>query len=450
MSVESRVQPRLPSGFVELLPKDQIIFNQMLATIKEVYERFGYLPIETPAVELKEVLLAKGGGETEKQVYRLATKMGETDMCLHFDLTVPLARYVAQHINDLAFPFRRYQIQKVWRGETAQKGRYREFYQCDIDVIGTHSPMTDAEIPSIIYSVFTKLGLKNFTIHISNRKIISGYLEAMGLQEANSAILKIVDKVDAYDEKNLSACLQETGGIDKATSDDLVRLVTLQGNSGEVLTVLKEWPLRNDLFEQGVHDLAMVTEGIRALGVPEKNFCIDMAIVRGLDYCTGTVYETRLNDYPKLGSVCSGGRYDDLCSFYTDRDLPGVGISIGLSRLFYQLKEAGLLPKANTATARVMIAFADRTDLAYGLEVAKDIRDAHVNCEVYLEEAKIRKQFEYAGRLGIPYVIIIGNNEVTKKMVSLKDMLTGEQKLLPLEMALATLTWERNHPDRET
>lgn len=440
------VVPRLPSGFVELLPKDQIIFNQMVATIKEVYERFGYLPIETPAAELKEVLFAKGGGETEKQVYRLATKIGETDMCLHFDLTVPLARFVAQHINDLTFPFRRYQIQKVWRGETAQKGRYREFYQCDIDVIGTRSPMTDAEIPSVIYSVFTRLGLKNFTIHISNRKILKGYLEAMDLQEASGMILRIIDRMDVYNGGDLSIHLQEAGRIDKTTSDDIMRLVTLQGTNDEALTALKEWPLKNELFEQGVRDLAMVIEGIRALGVPEKNFSIDMEIVRGLDYYTGTVYETRLNDYPKLGSVCSGGRYDDLCSFYTDRDLPGVGISIGLSRLFYQLKKAGLLPMTHTATARVMIAFADRTAIAYGLEVAKDIRNARVNCEVYLEEARIKKQFEYAGRLGIPYVIIIGDNEVSTRKVSLKNMATGEQKFITLEMAIATLTWERNHP----
>lgn len=447
MSDDSRIiTPRLPSGFVELLPKDQVIFNQMIATIKEVYERFGYLPIETPAAELKEVLLAKGGGETEKQVYRLSTKTGETDMCLHFDLTVPLARFVAQHINELAFPFRRYQIQKVWRGEAAQRGRYREFYQCDIDVIGAHNPMTDAEIPSVIYSVFTKLGLKNFTIYISNRKVLTGYLEAMGLQEASGAILRIVDKIDAYDADNLSAYLQEAGEIDKVTSDDLMRLITLQGGNDEVLMALKEWHLRNDLFEQGVRDLAMVTEGIRALGVPEKNFSIDMAIVRGLDYYTGTVYETRLNDYPKLGSVCSGGRYDDLCSFYTDRDLPGVGISIGLSRLFYQLKEAGLLPKAETATAKVMIALADRSSIAYGLEVAKDIRHARINCEVYLEDARIRKQLEYAGRLGIRYVVIIGDNEARARMVSLKDMATGEQKLITLEMAIAILAWEKNHP----
>ncbi len=437
----SIITPRLPRGFVELLPKDQIVFNQMLVIIKEVYERFGYLPIETPAVELKEVLLAKGGGETEKQVYRLATKTGETDMCLHFDLTVPLARYVAQHINELAFPFRRYQMQKVWRGETAQRGRYREFYQCDIDVIGARDPMTDAEIPSVIYSVFTKLGLKDFTIHISNRKILNGYLEAIGLRETSGAVLRAVDKMDA---KDLSARLQEAG-LDNVRSDDLMRLITLQGANNEVLTPLKEWPLENDLFEQGVAELALVTDGIRSLGVPERNFSLDMSIVRGLDYYTGTVYETRLDDYPKLGSVCSGGRYDNLCGFYIDRDLPGVGISIGLSRLFFQLKEAGLLPHANATTARVMIALADRSSIAYALEVAKDIRHDHINCEVYLEEARIRKQMEYAGRLGIPYVIIIGADEVAKKMVSLKDMAKAEQKLVTLEMAIAIIRWERDH-----
>ncbi len=439
-----KIQPRIPGGFLELLPGDQIAFNWMFNQIKTVFERFGFLPIETPAAELKEVLLAKGGGETDKQVYRLAAKTGETDMCLHFDLTVPLARYVAQHRNELLFPFRRYQMQKVWRGEGPQKGRYREFYQCDIDVIGAVNMLTDAEIPSVIYEVFKKLRVPKFTIRLSNRKFLNGVLETFQVAQYSNEILHIIDKVSKTGIEVAREDLLQFG-LEGGKSDTLLSLISFQGNLEEFLAISKDWQSIDGLAKDGILELEMVYNGMREFGVPAEYTKIDLGVARGLDYYTGTVYETTLDDYSQIGSVCSGGRYDDLCGYYTDQNLPGVGISIGLSRLFYQLKAANLLTEQPKATARVLIIRADESATNCCMQVAAKIRGEGANCEVYLEEAKVSKQFSYASRHGIPFVIVIGETELQAGTVTLKDMVWKTQEEMPIEKAVALVTWEQRH-----
>ncbi len=436
---KKKVTARIPSGFLELLPKEQIVFNNMFSSIKEIFERFGFLPIETPAVELKDVLLAKGGGETEKQVYRLYAKTGETDMCLHFDLTVPLARYVVQHMNELTFPFRRYQMQKVWRGEGAQKGRYREFYQCDIDVIGTFCPLTDAEIPSVIYEVFQKLEIPKFTIGLNNRKFISGLFETFCLDSLLSDFFRIADKLPKIGEEAVRKELLELG-ISANDSDFLIYTLLFQGTYLELEDRFRDWKNANQLVRDGMAELEAVYNGILAFGVPAEYVRIDLGIIRGLDYYTGSVYETTLDDYPTIGSICSGGRYDDLCGYYTDRNLPGVGISIGLSRLFFQLKDAGLLNSSRSSTADVLIVSADETSSKYCMQIANQIRQAGINCEVYLEGAKLNKQLKYADSLAIPYVIIVGSRELESGVVTMKDMNKKIQETMSIDAAISLIS----------
>lgn len=436
---KKKVTARIPSGFLELLPKEQIEFNKMFSQIKETFELFGFLPIETPAVELKDVLLAKGGGETEKQVYRLSAKTGETDMCLHFDLTVPLARYVVQHMNDLTFPFRRYQMQKVWRGEGAQKGRYREFYQCDIDVIGTFCPLTDAEIPSVIYEVFQKLKIPKFTIGLNNRKFISGIFETFCPDSLLTDFFRIADKlpkigVDAVRDELLNL------GISLDDCDFLIRALSFQGTYSDLEDMFPDWKNANQLVRDGMAELESVYNGILAFGVPADYMRIDLGIIRGLDYYTGSVYETTLDEYPKIGSICSGGRYDDLCGYYTDRNLPGVGISIGLSRLFFQLKEAGWLDSSRSSTADVLVVSAEKAALQYSMQIANQFRRAGINCEVYLEDSKLHKQLKYADSLGIPYVVILGSEEMESGKIVLRNMITGLQALVLLPDAVREIS----------
>ena len=434
----NKVAPRTLPGFMELNPNDQVKFNQMKETIQRSYERFGFLPLDTPVIELSEVLLAKAGGETEKQIYRF-TK-GDTDLSLRFDLTVPLAKYVAEYYNDLAFPFKRYQIGKVYRGEKAQKGRYREFYQCDIDIIGNGelSIINDAQIPSIIYNTFKELGFDNFTICINNRKILNGLFGSLGLAEISGDILRVIDKIEKIGEQAVKDELQQLG-VQEEALEKIMSFVAIGGGVDEKLANLQQFGISNELFLEGVKELGDVVRYIRSLGVPEGYFAIDLKIARGLDYYTGTVYETFLNDYRKLGSVCSGGRYDNLAEYYTDKKLPGVGISIGLTRLFYQLSQINAIKADRESVSKVLIIPMD-TNIEDCLEIANALRTAGINTDVYLEDGKIKKKMKYADKWRIPFVLIVGEEEVKKQKFSLKNMSTGEQNELSVEEIIEVLS----------
>ena len=432
------VKPSTLPGFMELLPKDQILFNKIKDTIRKTYESFGFIPIDTPLIERSEILLAKGGGETEKQIYRF-TK-GDTDMALRFDLTVPLARYVAQHFPNLTFPYRRYHIGKVYRGEKSQRGRFREFYQCDVDIIGNGklSVVYDAEIPSIIYATFRNLGFEDFTVKINNRKVLNGFFASLNIS-STADVLRSIDKLEKIGDRGVRAELKELG-LPESIVDRILRFIKIQGSDGEKLEALKALDITNEIFREGIEELETVIEYVKSFGVPEKNYMIDLTIARGLDYYTGTVYETFLDDYPEIGSVCSGGRYDNLAEFYTIQKLPGVGISIGLTRLFYQLKEAGLLEgDAPSTLTKVLVVPMDETCNEYSIKVANILREEGIVSEVHFEEAKVGKKLNYANKLDIPYVILIGEDEIRRQMVSLKDMKTGDQELITIEEAIKTV-----------
>ena len=426
-----KVQPRTLPGFMELQPNDQVKFNQMKETIQQSYERFGFLPLDTPVIELSEVLLAKAGGETEKQIYRF--NKGDSDLSLRFDLTVPLAKFVAEHQNDLVFPFKRYQIGKVYRGEKAQKGRYREFYQCDIDIIGDGelSILNDAQIPSVIYNTFKELGFDNFTICINNRKILNGLFQSLGLSDDATNILRIIDKIEKVGEE---AVKEELKSLNIATEaiDMIIEFVSIAGDTDEKLSALNNLGINNDLFVVGVNELSDVVKYIRSLGVPEEYFTIDLKIARGLDYYTGTVYETFLNDYRKIGSVCSGGRFDNLAEYYTDRKLPGVGISIGLTRLFYQLNQMNAIKADRNSISKVLVVPMD-SEIGDSLKVASALRNAKINTDVFLDSVKMKKKMKYADKWNIPFVIIIGEEERKTGLYSLKNMQTGEQVKLSID-----------------
>ncbi len=421
----NKIKPRTLSGFIELLPADQILFNEMYDKIRASYEKFGFAPLDTPILEYSEVLLAKAGGETEKQIYRF--NKGDTDLSMRFDLTVPLAKYVAMHQGELAFPFRRYQIGKVFRGERTQKGRFREFYQCDIDVIGdeTLSLMTDAEIPAIIYETFTSLGFSDFTIRINNRKVLNGFFESLELTEKAADVLRVIDKIDKIGRDAVKEELVKLE-MEEVVADKILEFIEIKGATDEVLEALTNLNIDKEAFATGVNELKEVVKGIRGFGVPDNNFRIDLTIARGLDYYTGTVYETILNEYPSMGSVCSGGRYDNLAEFYTNKKLPGVGISIGLSRLFYKLQEAGIIQASKATTADVMI-LPMNEDLTYALNTAKVLRDNNINTEVNYSKKSVKSMMNYANRIKVPYVIIIGEDEEKDNKVTLKNMTTGEQ-----------------------
>lgn len=430
------VKPSILAGFMELVPSQQILFNKMMDTIRRNYEKFGFLPIDTPVMEKAEVLLAKGGGETEKQIYSF--KKGDTDIALRFDLTVPLARYVAQHYSQLTFPFRRYHIGKVYRGEKAQKGRFREFYQCDIDIIGNGKLdiINDAEIPSVIYSTFKDLGFEDFTIKINNRKILKGFFQWLGIEDSQG-ILRSIDKLEKIGESGVVEEIEKQG-LEKSKIDEIMKFIKIKGSNREIIDSLKSLNIDNDIFKLGIEEIELVDTYVKIFGVPEKNFAIDLTIARGLDYYTGTVYETFLNEYPNIGSVCSGGRYDDLAGFYTKQKLPGVGISIGLTRLFYQLYEAGIIKEEyNSLSKAIIIPMGEYLDKA--VETARLLRENGINTQVYLEKAKIGKKFSYADKLKIPYTVIIGEEEMGKGLYTLKDMETGQQKLITLEEMINVL-----------
>ncbi|WML34126.1 histidine--tRNA ligase [Clostridium sp. OS1-26] len=425
------IKPSTLPGFMELLPADQIVFNNIMDIIRNNYEKSGFIPMDTPIIEKTEILLAKGGQETDKQIYRF-TK-GSNDISLRFDLTVPFARYSAQHMSDLTFPFRRYQIGKVFRGERNQKGRYREFYQCDIDIInnGELSIINDAEIPSIIYSIFTEIGLSSFKIRINNRKILNGFFSYLGISNGVE-VLRIIDKVDKVGMEAVCKELKELG-LDEAAVDKIVNFIDIKGSNQEILNSLTELNIENEDFKVGIDELSKVIHYIGCFGVPEKNYIIDLKIARGLEYYTGTVYETMLDDYPNIGSICSGGRYEDLAGHYTNQKLQGVGISIGLTRLFSQLRELGILKEnASSSLTKVLVVPMGET-MGYSVEVVKQLRENNIISEVYLENNKFNKKLSYANKLRIPFVIIIGEEEVSSKILTLKDMNTGEQSSLSVE-----------------
>ena len=432
-----KVEPRTLPGFMELLPKEQILFNQMKEKIQKSYERFGFLPLDTPIIEMANVLLAKAGGETEKQIYRF--QKGDNDLALRFDLTVPLAKYVTEYYNELSFPFRRYQIGKVYRGERPQKGRFREFYQCDIDIIGDGelSIINDAEIPSIIYNTIRELGFEDFTICINNRKILNGLFQELNQEELSVDIMRIIDKLEKIGEENVKASLAELG-VNEDSIDKIMRFIRIDGTTDEKLQELENLGFTSKLFKQGLQELKQVVTYVRAFGVPDSNFKVDLTIARGLDYYTGTVYETFLNKYREIGSVCSGGRYDNLAEFYTDRKLPGVGVSIGLTRLFYKLNELNAID-ANKKSMAELLVLPMAENIEKVIEIGSAIREAEIPTEIYLEDKKIKAKFKYADRLQIPYVAVIGDDEIASGKIALKDMRTGEQESLNIQEVIEKL-----------
>ena len=433
-----RIKPRTLSGFMELLPAPQTQFERMLEKLRATYSLYGFTPLDTPIIESAEILLAKGGGETEKQIYRF-TK-GDSDLALRFDLTVPLAKYVALHYADLAFPFRRYQIGKVYRGERAQRGRFREFYQCDIDVIGDGKLdiSNEAEIPAIIYQAFTSLGLERFKIRVNNRKILTGFYAMQGLAEQSGEIMRTVDKLDKIGPEKVRALLIE-GGVAEAAADEILKFIAITGENEEVLAALEGYRGRDPIFDQGLAELGTVVKYLGSFGVPADHFAVDLTIARGLDYYTGTVYETIMLDHPEIGSICSGGRYDNLAEYYTDKKLPGVGISIGLTRLFYVLGEQGYLnDDLVTAPADALI-LPMTEDLSAAIAFATQLRQAGVRAQVYGEQKKFKGKMSYADKLKIPYVVFLGEDEIKSGVVKIKDMTTGDQQVLSPAEAVQTI-----------
>lgn len=418
-------EPRTLPGFMELLPNEQILFEQMKQKIEKVYQRFGFLPLDTPVLELSEILLAKGGGETEKQIYRM--QKGDTDIAMRFDLTVPLAKYVAKNYGNLSFPFRRYQIGKVYRGERAQKGRFREFYQCDIDIIGDGEIgiLNDAEIPSVIYQIMKELGFEDFTIRINNRKILNGLFENINQKENATEILRTIDKLDKIGADAVVEELQKLELVQDSI-DQIMKFISIDGTTDEKLQKLQNLNIENETFKLGLSELSQVVEYIRIFGIPDTNFKVDLTIARGLDYYTGTVYETFLNEYPEIGSVCSGGRYENLAEYYTDKKLPGVGISIGLTRLFYKLNEMQLI-KADKHSMASILVVPMTENMKAPIELASNLRGLGINTEVYLNDKKLKAKMKYADKLEIPYVIVMGDDEITTQKVKVKNMKTGEE-----------------------
>lgn len=448
---------------MELLPRDQIAFQRMLDTIRRNYERFGFLPVETPVFELSEVLLTKSGGETERQVYfaqstgALEKSGNEADggsrpalpeLALRFDLTVPLARYVAEHEHELAFPFRRYQIQRVYRGERAQRGRFREFYQCDIDVIGKDSLSIrfDAEILAVIHAVFSELGIGDFTVQLNNRKLMRGFFEGLGVAdgEQQMAVLREVDKLDKRGAGYVRETLTGEGfGLSAETVEKILGFVAVRSTSHiDALARLDALGQGSDTFNQGIAELREVLELVHALGVPESDYCLNLSIARGLDYYTGTVYETVLDDFTQIGSICSGGRYDDLASHYTKSKLPGVGISIGLTRLFWQLREAGLVAGVDESSVQAMVALMEETQLTDSLDIARRLRAGGINTEVQMEPKKLGRQFQYASRAGIRFVVLAGEDELARGVVTVKDLAREQQFEVTREQLASSLRVE--------
>lgn len=428
--MKEKVEPKTLPGFMELMPQDQILFDKMKNTIESVYSSYGFYPLDTPIIELSNVLLAKAGGETEKQIYRF--NKGDNDLSLRFDLTVPLAKYVANRSNELIFPFKRYQIGKVYRGERPQKGRFREFYQCDIDVIGneTLSILYDAEIPSIIYDLFKKLNIGDFIIRINNRKILTGFFNSLELNSKVTDILRIIDKIEKIGEDEVKSELSLLD-IDSDKVSEIIDFIRISGDAFIKIERLKNLGITDEVYNKGVNELETVINNIKARGLDSNFYDVDLTIARGLDYYTGTVYETILKDYPSIGSVCSGGRYENLATYYTDKKLPGVGISIGLTRLFYQLKEAGVIKTTDSSVADITI-----LPMTENYEYVYKFSNLLKRFGVRVDTAflgKFKQLMRYADKQKTPYVLIIGDDEISKGVAVLKDMFTGLQTEVTLE-----------------
>ncbi len=432
----AKVSPRTLSGFMELLPRQQMKMERMLSILRESYSLYGFTPLDTPVIESAEVLLAKGGGETEKQIYRF--QKGDSDLALRFDLTVPLAKYVAGHYSELAFPFRRYQIGKVYRGERAQRGRFREFYQADIDVIGDGKLdiSNEAEIPAIIYSTFTKLGLKKFKIRVNNRKLLNGFYTMNGMSEKAGEIMRTVDKLDKIGAEKVKELLIDEVKMLPCKAENVLDFMAICGTNAEVIEALGRYRGMDATFDQGLDELIAVTKYLKDFGVPEENFAVDLTIARGLDYYTGTVYETVMTEHPEIGSVCSGGRYDNLAEYYTDKQLPGVGISIGLTRLFYVLNEQGLLSDDIVTAPCDALVLPMTEELGFAVAAATTLRSAGIRTQLYGEQRKFKAKMAYADKIGVPFAVLIGEDEMNAGVLSVKDMRSGEQvKLSPDEAA---------------
>ena len=433
--IMSIIKPRTLSGFMELLPGKQAQFERMLSVLRSTYASYGFAPLDTPVIEDAQILLAKGGGETEKQIYRF--QKGDSDLALRFDLTVPLAKYVALHVGELTFPFRRFQISKVYRGERAQRGRFREFYQADIDIIGDGKLdiLNEAEIPAIIYKVFRGFGLSRFQIRVNNRKILNGFYAMLALSEKSGDIMRTVDKLDKIGAEKVRGILVTDCGLADEQADEILKFIAIRGTNAEVLAALEGYLGKNELFDRGVEELKAVTANLSAFGVPEENFAVDLTIARGLDYYTGTVYETTLLDHPEIGSVCSGGRYDNLAGYYIDKALPGVGISIGLTRLFYVLDEQGLInSQLPTAPADALV-LPMTADPGPAIALAESLRTAGLRVQLYGEQKKFKQKMAYADKLGVPFAVLLGEDEIAEGVCSVKDMQTGEQQKLTADAA---------------
>ena len=433
----TKQKPRTLSGFMELLPAPQQQMERIMEILRNTYSLYGFTPLDTPIIESAEVLLAKGGGETEKQIYRF--QKGDSDLALRFDLTVPLAKYVALHYGELQFPFRRYQIGKVYRGERAQRGRFREFYQADIDIIGDGKLdiINEAEIPSIIYRTFSQLGLKRFQIRVNNRKILNGFYSMVGLADKSQDVMRTVDKLDKIGAEKVKTLLMEDIGVAEDVANQVLDFIAIGGSNQEVLAALEGYQGKDELFDTGLEELSTVVRYLSAFGVPEENFVVDLTIARGLDYYTGTVYETTMLDHPEIGSVCSGGRYDNLAEYYTDKKLPGVGISIGLTRLFYVLGEQGMLnPDLPTAAADVLVIPMGEEQQGYAIATATALREAGIRTQLYAEKKKFKARITYAAKMGIPYAMFLGETEEQDKVVALKDLNKGEQVTVSFEEAV--------------
>ena len=435
----AKVAPRTLSGFMELLPADQIKMEKMMETLRRSYSVYGFAPLDTPIIESAEVLLAKGGGETEKQIYRF--NKGDSDLALRFDLTVPLAKFVAANYGSLTFPFRRYQIGKVYRGERAQRGRFREFYQADIDIIGDGKLdiINEAEIPAIIYRTFTALGLRGFKIKVNNRKLLNGFYSLAGMSEKAGDIMRTVDKLDKIGANKVRQLLMDELHMFSHKADDVMDFMAISGTNAEVIAGLERYRGMDALFDEGLEELKTVTRYLADFGIPEENFAIDLSIARGLDYYTGTVYETEMTAHPEIGSVCSGGRYDDLAGYYTDKKLPGVGISIGLTRLFYVLNEQGMLSDETVSAPADALVIPMAEELGYAIAAATALRDAGIRTQLYCEQKKFKAKMSYADKLGIPYVILIGEDEIAENVVAVKNMQSGDQEKLSFSDAAALI-----------
>lgn len=422
-----KIKPRTLSGFMELLPAAQEQMERMMQILRETYALYGFYPLDTPVLEASDVLLAKGGGETEKQIYRF--QKGDSDLSMRFDLTVPLAKYVALNYGQLAFPFRRYQIGKVYRGERAQRGRFREFYQADIDIIGDGQLdiINEAEIPSIIYKTFTRLGLNRFKIRLNNRKVLNGFFAMLGLDTQAGDVMRTIDKLEKIGADKVREILIDDCGTTSEQADEILKFITIEGNTSDILHALEGYRGKNEMLDCGLEELSTVVKYLESFGVPSDYFEIDLTIARGLDYYTGTVYETTMIDHPEIGSICSGGRYDNLAEYYTDKKLPGVGISIGLTRLFFVLQDKNYLNQNPPPAPADVLVLPMTEDITPAITLATRLREQGVRVQLHSEKKKFKAKITYADKLAIPYVIFVGEDEVKNDVVALKELATGEQ-----------------------